>query len=238
MLNENLAKIRKERGLTQEALAIKLNVVRQTISKWEKGTAVPDADTLCKVADALDVSVSVLLGDPEQEDKPDMASIAKSLAQINEQLAIRNHRAANVWKVVCLLSLIVTGILIGKVYFGNNSSQDALKVLLPEKIGVSGVGFHGNDEELICSFVPSIGNSKIVYTVTFHSDDKIYPDATAVAKYENGICTAVFETSKLVEYTQYSVVLNIDYRGDVRNLTLAEGFQFMKDGYSWEPKWD
>ena len=39
MLNENLAKIRKERGLTQEALSVKLNVVRQTISKWEKGVS-------------------------------------------------------------------------------------------------------------------------------------------------------------------------------------------------------
>ena len=62
MLNENLARVRKERGLTQEALAVKLNVVRQTISKWEKGTAVPDADTLCKVADELEVPVSELLG--------------------------------------------------------------------------------------------------------------------------------------------------------------------------------
>lgn len=53
MLNENLAKVRKERGLTQEALSVKLNVVRQTISKWEKGTAVPDADTLCRIADAF-----------------------------------------------------------------------------------------------------------------------------------------------------------------------------------------
>ena len=59
MLNENPAKIRKERGLTQEALASKLNVVRQTISKWENGTAVPDADTLCKIADVLDVSVEI-----------------------------------------------------------------------------------------------------------------------------------------------------------------------------------
>ena len=38
MLSENLARIRKEKGLTQEALAVKLNVVRQTVSKWEKGT--------------------------------------------------------------------------------------------------------------------------------------------------------------------------------------------------------
>lgn len=116
MLNENIAKIRKERGLTQEALSVKLNVVRQTISKWEKGTAVPDADTLCRIADALDVSVSTLLGGSEQEDKIGTASIVESLAQINEQLAIRNRRTANIWKVLFLIALVVIGILIGKSY--------------------------------------------------------------------------------------------------------------------------
>lgn len=100
MLNENLSRIRRERGLTQESLAIKLNVVRQTVSKWENGTAVPDADMLCRIADALDVSVAELLGSPEHEDKMDMTAIAKSLAEINEQLAVRNKRSNNVLKVI------------------------------------------------------------------------------------------------------------------------------------------
>lgn len=39
MLNENIKAIRKSKGLTQEELAIKLNVVRQTISKWEQGVS-------------------------------------------------------------------------------------------------------------------------------------------------------------------------------------------------------
>lgn len=100
MLNENLFRIRRQRGLTQESLAIKLNVVRQTISKWENGTAVPDADMLCKIADALDASVAELLGSPERENKMDMTAIAKSLAEINEQLAVRNKRSNNVLKVI------------------------------------------------------------------------------------------------------------------------------------------
>ena len=100
LLNENLSRIRRERGLTQESLAIKLNVVRQTISKWENGTAVPDADTLCRIADALDASVAELLGSPERENKMDMTAIEKSLAEINEQLAVRNKRSNNVLKVI------------------------------------------------------------------------------------------------------------------------------------------
>lgn len=236
MLNENLAKVRKERGLTQEALAVKLNVVRQTISKWEKGIAVPDADTLCRIADALEVSVSTLLGNSEPEENLDTASIAKSLAQINEQLAIRNRRAANVWKVVCLISLIVIGVLIGKIYFGNH--METPEVLLPDRIEVSNVCFNGNSKELICSFVPSIGNDEIIYTVTLYRNDNSFPDATTVSEYKSGICTAAFDKSKLSEYAGYSVVLNIDYKGDVRNLTLAKDFHFQENSYSWESQWN
>ena len=182
MLNENLAKVRKERGLTQEALSVKLNVVRQTISKWEKGTAVPDADTLCRIADALDVSVSTLLGDSEHEDKIDTASIVESLAQINEQIAIRNRRAANTWKVLFLISLVVIGIIIGKSYFGNSISENTSQVILPEKIEVSNVCFNCNSKELICSFVPSIGNDDITYSVTLSSHDNSFPSATVVSE--------------------------------------------------------
>ncbi|MGN0626246.1 MAG: helix-turn-helix domain-containing protein [Oscillospiraceae bacterium] len=234
MLNENLAKVRKERGLTQEALSVKLNVVRQTISKWEKGTAVPDADTLCRIADALDVSVSTLLGDSGHEDKIDTASIAESLAQINEQIAIRNRRAANTWKVLFLISLVVIGILIGKSYFRNSISENTSKIMLPEKIEVSNVYFNCNSKDLICFFVPSIGNDDITYSVTLSSHDNSFPSATVVSEYENGICMATFDVSELSEYAEYSVVLSIEYRGDVRNLTLADVFNFKENSCSWE----
>ena len=235
MLNENLAKVRKERGLTQEALSVKLNVVRQTISKWEKGTAVPDADTLCRIADALDVSVSTLLGDSEHEDKIDTASIAESLAQINEQIAIRNRRAANTWKVLFLISLVVIGIIIGKSYFGNRISENTSQLMLPDKIEVSNVYFFNcNSKELICSFVPSIGNDGITYSVTLFSHGDSIPCATVVSEYENGMCTATFDVSELSKHVEYRVVLSIEYRGEVRNLTRADAFDFEENGGSWE----
>ena len=116
MLNENLSKIRRERGLTQESLAIKLNVVRQTISKWENGTAVPDADMLCRIADVLDVPVAELLGSLEHVDKMDMTVIAKSLFETNEQLAVRNRRSYNVlkgvWGVVIALFLLIVIVIV------------------------------------------------------------------------------------------------------------------------------
>ena len=61
MLNEKLKQLRKEKNLSQEDLAIKLNVVRQTISKWEKGFSIPDAEMVIKLAEVLDTPVHDLL---------------------------------------------------------------------------------------------------------------------------------------------------------------------------------
>ena len=63
MLNENLKAIRKSKGLSQQELAVKLNVVRQTISKWEQGLSVPDSDMLISISEALETPVSTLLGE-------------------------------------------------------------------------------------------------------------------------------------------------------------------------------
>ena len=67
MLNENIKRIRKSKGLSQEELAIKLNVVRQTVSKWENGLSVPDSSMLIILANELDTTVSELLGELSQE---------------------------------------------------------------------------------------------------------------------------------------------------------------------------
>lgn len=53
MFSENLKAVRKAKGLTQDELAIRLNVVRQTVSKWKKGLSVPDAAMLIRVAEIL-----------------------------------------------------------------------------------------------------------------------------------------------------------------------------------------
>lgn len=76
MLNENLKTLRKNKGYSQEELAVRLNVVRQTVSKWEKGLSVPDAQMLMEIAEVFSVSVNELLGnDIEQETKRKIVEI-------------------------------------------------------------------------------------------------------------------------------------------------------------------
>lgn len=89
MINENIKNARKAKGITQEEMAAELNVVRQTVSKWEKGLSVPDADVLMKIADLLGVSVNELLGTKPLHDSSE--DLADKLAELNEQLAIKNQ---------------------------------------------------------------------------------------------------------------------------------------------------
>lgn len=100
MLGDNIKKLRKEKGYSQETLAAQLHVLRQTISKWEKQLSVPDAEMLECMAELFEVPVSTLLGTdiPESEEKQDgkkeneESEVAKQLAILNDQLAIQSAR--------------------------------------------------------------------------------------------------------------------------------------------------
>ena len=88
MLNENVKAIRKSKGLSQQELAVKLNVVRQTISKWEQGLSVPDSDMLISISEVLETPVSTLLGEKVIESEvDDLKAISAKLEVINLQLA-------------------------------------------------------------------------------------------------------------------------------------------------------
>lgn len=93
MLSENIKAIRRAKGLSQEELAVKLNVVRQTISKWEQGLSVPDSDLLISISEVLETPVSTLLGETMPEPKADdLKAISEQLEVINLQLAQRGER--------------------------------------------------------------------------------------------------------------------------------------------------
>lgn len=106
MFSENLKNLRKQRGMSQEALAQQLNVVRQTISKWEKGLSVPDAEMLVQIADFFEISVSELLGE-KLDVKSDVNEIAAQLALLNEQFAKRIRRNRKILRGVLIALAVV-----------------------------------------------------------------------------------------------------------------------------------
>ena len=113
MLNENIKAIRKSKGLSQEELAVKLNVVRQTISKWEKGLSVPDSDMLISISEILETPVSTLLGEtitvPEADD---LKAISEKLEITNLQLAQRKRTRRKVLHWMFISLSVVTVIIL------------------------------------------------------------------------------------------------------------------------------
>ena len=141
MLKENIKAIRKSKGLSQEELAIKLNVVRQTISKWEQGLSVPDSDMLISISEVLETPVSTLLGETVIEPKADdLKAISEKLEIINLQLAQRKttRRKMLHWLLILLCAIVViiyaVLIVLNSPYLGWDYSD-------PET-AVVGVGFH------------------------------------------------------------------------------------------------
>lgn len=141
MLSENIKTARKSKGLSQEELAVKLNVVRQTISKWEQGMSVPDSDMLIALSDALATPVSALLGEfAVRAEADDLKAIAEKLEIINLQLARQKaaRRKTLRWLLIalCAVTVIIAAalVLLNSPYLGWNYSD-------PET-AVAGAAFH------------------------------------------------------------------------------------------------
>ena len=117
MLKDNIKNLRKEKGLSQEELAIKLNVVRQTVSKWERGLSVPDSSMLISLAEELDTSVNVLLGESIEDktlnDDVDIKAIAERLEVINLQLARKSEMKIKLVRwILILLCIVIVAVFI------------------------------------------------------------------------------------------------------------------------------
>ncbi|MCM1100239.1 MAG: helix-turn-helix domain-containing protein [Clostridium sp.] len=141
MLNENIKAIRKSKGLSQEELAIRLNVVRQTISKWEKGLSVPDSDMLLAISEILETPVSTLLGETVTEpEADDLKAISAKLEVINLQLAQMNitKRKTIHWLFISVCAVTVAAFVVLKI---SNSPYLAWNYFDPET-AIMGTAFH------------------------------------------------------------------------------------------------
>ena len=120
MLAENIKAIRKQCGMTQEELATRLNVVRQTVSKWEKGLSVPDADLLKRIAEILETDVSTLLGAPISTET-NTNEIAEQLSRINEQLATKARMVKRIWFAVGIVALSIIILIVIWIILGSTT---------------------------------------------------------------------------------------------------------------------
>lgn len=142
MLNENIKTCRKSKGLSQDELAIKLNVVRQTVSKWERGLSVPDSEMLLSLSEVLEVPVSKLLDENiEESEQDDLKVISEKLEVINLQLAQKQDSSRKVLHgIMILLCICVVAVFI--ILLRMNSSYLNWNYSDPES-AVAGTFLHG-----------------------------------------------------------------------------------------------
>ena len=144
MLNENIRSLRKTKGLSQEELAIKLNVVRQTVSKWEKGLSVPDSSMLISLAEELNTSVSTLLGETVQEEclnEGNLKNISEKLEIINLQLAKKSEMRIRTIRYL-LISVCAIIVVVFIAFAAMNSEYLTWDFNNPE-LAIAGTLLHG-----------------------------------------------------------------------------------------------
>lgn len=136
MLNETIKALRKSKGLSQQELAVKVNVVRQTISKWEQGLSVPDSDLLIALSEALETPVSTLLGETVAESEADeVKALSEKLEIINLQFARRKtfRRKVLHWSLISLCVVIVAVsaalVVVNSPYLGWDFSDPEIAVV-------------------------------------------------------------------------------------------------------------
>ena len=169
MLKENIKKIRKARGLSQEELAVKLNVVRQTISKWEQGLSVPDSEMLLTISELLETPVSILLGETITEPQADdLKVIAEKLEVINLQLVQRKTNRRIILHWICVSVCVLTAITFLVLFILDSPylKWDYGKV----EWAVVGTIFHGF-EFIFVRIAPLLFIGSLVGTILTHKKD-------------------------------------------------------------------
>ena len=142
MLNENIRNLRKQKGLSQEELANRIHVVRQTVSKWESGLSIPDSSMLINLANELDVTVSDLLGETiENDNENDLKLISQKLETINLKSSnqriqkLKRIRMLLIFLCIFIITLFVLLYFMGSSYLNWDYSNNEL--------AVSGTLLHG-----------------------------------------------------------------------------------------------
>ena len=153
MLSENIKKLRIAKGLSQENLAIKLNIVRQTVSKWEKGLSVPDSQMLIRLAQELDTSVNVLLGETvEVDDGTDtyakLKQLAENLELPNSQIAKQNELRRKTLRAVFIAMLVI---VLGVMFFSLASHIHYFYAVSTLQENVSAIGGYDGPTDIYVS---------------------------------------------------------------------------------------
>lgn len=204
---ENLLKYRKMKGFTQEVMADKLQISRQSVSKWENGEAIPDLYKIIKISEILDVSIDELCGQNNlRKDGTEPAYDSASILPFKVEKTQKNY-----WLLIvsCILTLVVG------YFFGMSIGSSTYRTL--KEVDVSSTTFDVERWKLHCEFVPSVFQENFNYTVYMYDSEG--NEKKAEVKWKNGIAQA---TLPIEEGYLYKVILVVNDGAKSKNIVLAE----------------
>lgn len=176
--NECLILFRKQRGLTQDELAEKLDVSRQSVSKWELGECYPDASKLMQLADVLDVGMDALCGRTTPEQGATLPPVQPT-----------PKKRTAFWVAAVALAVVLMALSACGGYFLAVGTHKTAEVL-PQRLDVQLVSIDREGGGLTCTFVPSAMTEHTTYTLTLTGTMRNY--TTSDVRYQNGVCIAHF----------------------------------------------
>lgn len=149
MLSRNIKEYRTKRGLSQQDLAVRLNVVRQTVSKWEKGASIPDAQMLMKLSKELEVSVNTLL-DIDSTEK-DLKEISVQLETANNELSKIKNKKKKAIRIICTVFLIISALILsfGIINYANNAVTPYPLAVIGSSDGPTAIFVYSENDEII-----------------------------------------------------------------------------------------
>ena len=209
--SEILIQRRKQLGLSQEALAEKIQVSRQAVSKWETGEAMPDMTKLMALADALDMSLDALCGRTFPEQAVNFAPVKP----------VSKRRTWVPWVLSAALLLCCVLLLL-------NAAKPSY---LPDGISVSGVSFSQEDGGFLSyRFFPSVAGEDYTYQIVF-SGENLQPQ-TFGAAYDDGMCSG----TAYLPHDTYSVSVVISDGETPYLVPVATDLKMHPDGsVGWMP---
>lgn len=213
--NENLSKYRKIKGLTQDDLAEKVGVSRQSVSKWETGDCMPDVSKLIALSCALEVSIDELCGKPVNHSTEADQSIPES----GPAKTVGKHYIFTT-ALIALAAAILFGVggYLAGVRSNVPDTAQSTAYQLPDTIEVTGIEFRALNNKLLCSFAPSVYAQELTYTVNLIADNYSALNSSAQAEYKNGICTAEID---VIENCDYRVVLTVSNGSQEKSVIIA-----------------
>lgn len=203
--SENLVRYRKLKGFTQEEMAEKMEVSRQSVSKWENSEAVPEIAKIMKLADILDVSLDVLCGREARETNV-----------LESKLENKNKNSKLFLSMLLVVAIVASGIFGYSIGYSEKEDANSEIYELPDIIEVSDVIFRVEKNVLTCEFVPSIYSEKLSYRVILSDNwgKKFYD-----VKFENGIG----EASMIVgDYNTCNLFLEVSNGEESRGISLGK----------------